>query len=251
MTWTDPSFPPLLTGRCVVEGTDPTTEAVHGAASGELGAGDTLWARDTSTVRLALVLEPDEPLQQSAQVLLLATVAAGDCVGALTPPQVGVQFRWPATVLINGANAGALRLCASTAEPSAVPEWLVLTLDLRFAFDGDHEPGSMPGITALTEEGVEELTTTDILESYSRHFLTWLNRWQSEGLRPIEKEWSARAEGRDETANIQGKAATVEARVLGLDEDGNLLIKQENAAATTLQLLDAVTVADAAANTTQ
>ena len=244
MSWTEPSFPPLLSGRCVVEGSDPLAEAVRGARSGELGAGDALWAQDDETARLAIVLEPDDPLAKSAHALLLAMAAAGDCIGALTPPQVGVFFRWPGTILVNGAAAGEVRLVSAETDANAVPDWMVVALELSLGHAGDGEPGHDPDVTTLGEEGCDDLTTADVLESYSRHFCTWLNTWQNDGLVPVSQQWRKHVEGNDAPVAIRHAGETLTAKVLGLDEDGNLVVKPADGPARSLALLEAITPAE-------
>ena len=74
----DPTFPPLLTGHAV-RGNEPAFEtACARAAGGELGAGDVVWSRDTALIDLAVILEPDVPLETAVQMLPLAMVALGD-----------------------------------------------------------------------------------------------------------------------------------------------------------------------------
>ena len=55
----DPLFPPRLSARAVKAPETPMAVAVMEAARGGLGAGDLVWARDTSAARIALVLEPE------------------------------------------------------------------------------------------------------------------------------------------------------------------------------------------------
>ncbi len=234
MTLAEPTFPPLLDGRVVIKGDNPRDLAIAGAMAGELGAGDTLWLQDTTQVEIAIVLEPDDPLTKSIQMLPLATAAAGDALASLTPPQVGVHFRWPGTLLLNGANAGACTLTVpSETKPTDIPAWMVLNFSLRFAFDDTAEPGTTPGITSLIEEGGEELTTIEVMESYSRHFLSLLDTWNNDGFGDVVNNWSGRVEGLEEAVDIPHPNGNVTARTLGLDEDGNLLIKTDPDANTT------------------
>ncbi len=246
LTWIEPSFPPLLSGRCVVKGDHPLQAAVEGAAAGQLGAGDTLWLQDDALVSLAIVLEPEVAMRKAAQMLPVAVVAAGDCIGALTPPQVAVHFRWPATLLVNGAVAGDCHLVAPDLGPEHLADWLVLGVTMRLAFapdpgDGDGpEPGATPGITALAEEGCEDLTTGDVLESYSRHFLSWLDTWQSEGFGEVSDNWIGRAEHADAIGELHHPTGSLAARVLTMDEDGSLIVKPEQGDARALALIECV-----------
>jgi biotin-(acetyl-CoA carboxylase) ligase len=243
LTFLEPTFPPLLDGRIVVRGDSPLALAIAGADAGELGAGDALWLQDTAQVELAIVLEPDDPLEKAAQMMPLAVAAAGDCLAALTPPQVGVHFRWPGTLLLNGAAAGT---CSLTVPADCglreVPKWMVLNFSLRFAFDETAEPGTTPGITSLAEEGGEELTTVDVIESYSRHFLSLLDTWSNDGFADIAQNWGGRTEGLEEATRISHPTGALTARVLGLDEDGNLLVRPADGGDTVaLALIDCIT----------
>lgn len=243
MTFLEPTFPPLLNGRAVIKGSSPHRLAIAGAKSGELGAGDTLWLQDSARIEIAIILEPDHTLVQSAQMLPLGVAAAGDSLAALTPPQVAVHFRWPGTILLNGASAGECSLTVSEGcTPDEIPSWMVLNFSLRFAFEETAEPGTTPGVTALAEEGGEELTTTDVIESYSRHFLSLLDTWSNDGFADVAENWRGRAEGTDEAIEIHHPSGLINARVLGLDEDGNLLVKPQAVGSTiSLPLTDCLT----------
>ncbi len=240
MTLAEPTFPPLLNGRVVIRGDDPRGLAIAGAQTGELGAGDTLWLQDTTQAELAIVLEPEGSLAQSAQMLPLAVAAAGDSLATLTPPQVGVQCRWPATPLLNGADVGKCSLTVpASCQPNDVPAWMVLHCTLRLTFDDAVEPGTTPGITSLVEEGGEELTTVDVLDSFSRHFLSLLDTWTNDGFADVVQNWSSRADGLEHPVELPHPTGAVTARVQGLDEDGNLLVKLAGSEQTTaLALLD-------------
>lgn len=210
-----PLLPPLLTGREVAADADPLAAAVRVASDGGdpgvfvfAGAGDRL--------RFAVTLAPEVPLERALQMVHALMIAVGDSIGALAPPEVAVEYRWPGTILINGAAAGRVRLTASGGDPAAVPDWLVVALDLRLAADDAGEPGERPGETSLYEEGSGPIAPSRLLESMSRHFLVWLRRWEEDGFRPLHDAWSARAE----PGMTAGGAVFV-----GLDADGRALLK--------------------------
>lgn len=236
-----------MAGRAVIQDEDPTALAITGAQRGQLGAGDALWLQDETRVKLAIVLEPDDPLTKAAQMLPLGIAAAGDCLATLTPPQVAVNYRWPATLLLNGADTGHCSLIAPAAlgaEPAAVPPWMVLSLNLLFAFDDRSEPGTSPGITALTEEGIADLTTIDVIESFTRHFLSQLDTWTNDGFSEVVSNWAGRLESVREAQMIAYPGGALEGQPLGLDEDGNLLVRPATGGDTiALSLIDYIELA--------
>lgn len=227
MSLPNPTFPPLLNGHFVAGNEDAFAVACERAASGQLGAGDVLWSSSLSKVDAAIILEPDVTLETAVQMLPLAMVAIGDCLGVLTPPQVGVSFTWPNQIRVNGGLAGMMKAAASgPRDASNVPDWLVVGLWLRHRReDHEPEPGEVPDQTWLSEEGCEELSTTDIIESYSRHFLTWLNDWNEDGFRSVHGSWLFRAEERDGDIDIKLGDQAFKGLMLGLDDGGNLLVK--------------------------
>ncbi len=221
----DPTFPPLLKGHDVPGSVSAFEDACKRASSGELGAGDVVWSRNGANLDVAIVLEPEISLDTAVQMLPLSMVAIGDCLGALTPPQVGQTFSWPGTIRVNGAHAGIMRAAAGgQRDANTVPDWMVVGLWLRQSHEeGDPEPGEMPDKTWLSEEGCEELTRTDLIESYSRHFLTWLNNWNEDGFKAIHASWLYRAHENQEEITFELGNKTFSGVMSGLDDNGNLL----------------------------
>jgi biotin-(acetyl-CoA carboxylase) ligase len=225
----DPTFPPLLNGHDVAGTESAFKVACDKASSGELGAGDVVWSRHASRIDLAIILEPEVPLETAVQMLPLSMVAMGDCLGVLTPPQVGVTFSWPRDIRVNGALAGYIKAAAGgKRDSSRVPGWLVIGLWMRHRReDNEPEPGRVPEQTWLSEEGCEDLTRTEIIESFSRHFLTWLNDWNEDGFKAVHASWMFRAHDNEEEISFQLGGRKVEGEMQGLDDNGNLLYRKK------------------------
>ena len=218
-----PHFPPLLTGKEVRSGVDPFAKAVTDAGLGRAETGDLYWSPDEDTLRAAIVFGPEQSLTRSLPILFAVANGLNDCVGALAPPEVGILHEWPGGIRINGALGGQLQAQASTDDPEATPDWLVIGLALsRTATLAN--PGTNPDVTALAEEGCGHISHVRLLESWSRHTLVWVNRWSDDGYRPIFEAWLARAHGRADTVTVEGVTGTF----LGLDEDGGLLLKTDD-----------------------
>jgi biotin-(acetyl-CoA carboxylase) ligase len=223
-----PTFPPLLRGIEVKAGVDPFAKAVSDAGRGVAEVGDLYWSPDKTILQAAIVFAPDEPLHEAAPILFAVANGLNDCIGALAPPEVGVQHVWPDGVKVNGAWCGALRVDASTRDPAEVPEWLIVGISLSVRWDASaSNPGESPDLTALSEEGCGHLSAVRLLESWSRHTLTWVNRWEDGELRAITDGWLNRAEGRGETVAFEHNGITQRGTFLGLDEAGGMILKTE------------------------
>ncbi|WP_051241386.1 biotin/lipoate--protein ligase family protein [Stappia stellulata] len=228
----DPTFPPLLTGHAVPASEDVFQTACDGASAGRLSAGDLIWSRRTDVVSLAVVLEPDVSPERGVEMLFLAMVAANDALGAITPPETALTFLWPDVFKVNGAKVGTVRLAMSDQlDGEGAPLWLTVALDFRLApLDGPLEPGETPDRTSLIDEGAVDLDRTQVIESLSRHLLTWIHSWGVDGFAPVLENWLFRAEGYRGPHAVETPGGTVAGTFLGLDEAGNLLLKRDASA---------------------
>jgi len=223
----DPVFPPLLTGHPVNAPDRPFDVAVAGAEGGTFGAGDLVWARDVSRLDCALVLEPTVERRRAAEMPFVAMVAFGDSFGAIAPPEVGLTYRWPLTLCVNGARAGWVRAAMSDDDDAnGHPRWMVvgLTLEIR-RNKREAEPGREPDVTDLFEEGCGDLNRTELLDSYARHLLTWIHTWETEGFGPAHELMLFRAEGYREQVDVDHAGRRHDGRFAGLDDNGNMILE--------------------------
>jgi len=219
-----PSFPPLLRGERVPRGLDPFDKAIAAASTGA-EAGAVFWSPDTAIARAALVLAPEVELGPALAMHFANAAALNDAIGALAPPEVGLHHVWPDGIKVNGAWCGALRADADTRNLSATPDWLVVGWALSFEFPAGINPGDAPEITALREEGCADLHPIRLIESWARHFLTWLHDWEQDGPKRLFDAWLERAEGRGEEVVFDHAGAMWRGRFAGLDETGGMILQ--------------------------
>jgi biotin-(acetyl-CoA carboxylase) ligase len=218
----DPKFPPLFKGHPVKAPRKPFAEACRLAETHALGAADVVWSRSTARADLALVLEPDVTLERSLEMAPLMMVALGDCLGALAPPKLAVHYRWPTSILLNGAKAGEVRLACPRIALDRTPAWLVVGASLEIVGPDEREDWTC---TSLTEEAGQRISRSEILQSLAAHFLAHLNAWHDDGFAPVHDQWLFRAEGREAPTTIEHAGERVEGQVLGLDQGVNLILK--------------------------
>jgi biotin-(acetyl-CoA carboxylase) ligase len=183
-------------------------------------AGLLVWSRRADALSAAVVLAPECSLEQAIGISFAVSVGLVDALGALAPPEVAVHHVWPGAFKVNGADCGALRAAASTSDPSVEPDWLVIGIEMPFLPTG--EGGEDPTRTCLFNEGCAEVTPQQLLESWSRHMLVWINRWLDEGLAPLHAAWRERAWEMGEA--LPDGSGTF----MGLDELGGMLVKSED-----------------------
>jgi len=224
---TDLAFPPLMSGLRVEGGTDPF-DAARGQAAAGCEAGLVVYNLSADRIGAALVLAPEVPLAKAMAMLPLAAVAFQNALGQLAPEKVAVFLEWSGGIRINGGLCGGFRAAASTTDPQAEPDWLVVGFDLaliRLSDDMD------PDRTALYEAGCGEVEPPELIEDWARHTLKWIATWEEDGNRPLAEVWQGIAEGMGGEVAVLGRRGTF----LGVDEDFGMLLK-EGADTSTLPL---------------
>ncbi|MCB1433250.1 MAG: hypothetical protein KDK75_12460 [Alphaproteobacteria bacterium] len=249
MSLPDPVFPPLLSGHAVDAESSAFAEARAGVEVGRYGAGDLLWSRREDQLDCALVLEPDVVLEQAIQMAPLVMVAIGDALGAIGPPNLAIMYRWPFDIFANGGHVGEVCLgLPAGAQAGSVPAHLIVGVRMSiFRRAGDAEPGHDVARTMLHEEGAGDLDRTQLLETLSRHTLSWIDRWESEGFEPLGELWLLRAADRGGTVSAIIGGGKVAGQFAGLDSAGSLLLDTAEGQLT-VPLTDAVLAGHKAAH---
>ena len=211
-------FPPLLTGMAVAG--DPFDAAV--AAAEEADPGTVFYLPDELAFSAAVVLAPETPLREAVSVSFAISLGFNDALGALAPPEVGLHLVWPDRFRVNGALCGGLRARASTADPAAVPDWLVIGIDVPMVPEAGVEPGEVPDETCLAEEGCGEIRGPDLIEAWARHMMNWLHIYLTDGFQPLHEDWRARAHALGDKVEAPERGVFV-----GLDESGGMILKTE------------------------
>lgn len=212
----EPVFPPLLTGHPVQGGEDPFERAQAMAALGCDG-GTVVYNIQADRLRVAIVFAPEVVLSEAMAMLPLCAVGFQNALGALAPPEVAVHLGWDGLICVNGAKCGMFRVAASDADTEAEPDWLIVGWDLAL-LQTSQAPGENPDVTALYDEGCADVSATQLVESWSRQMMTWLNRWQEDGNAPVHGEWIGLLCGVGEPIGETGV-------FLGTDERFGMLIR--------------------------
>lgn len=220
----EPRLPPLMTGERVRPGIDPFVKAIAAAETGTVEPGTVLWSPEPAIMRTALVLAPDTTLDRAMAMVLAVACGINDAIGALSPPETAVHHVWPDRLKVNGGLCGAIRAASDCRGGDDLPEWLVVALSVSLAATTD-DPGHTRDITCLEAEGCVDLSLVRLIESWARHTLVWINRWQDDGMKPLHDAWFERAEGRGRDIVVVHDGVRERGEFVGIDEFGNLLLR--------------------------
>jgi hypothetical protein len=160
------------------------------AIAADEGAGTLVHVGRFDLSEFALVLEPEEPLAKARGVFYAGMVGLRDALLAHAPPERPIGIRWPDAVLVDGGLIGGARLAwpAGTGETD-VPDWLVLGASIRLVALGKDEAGLRPLVTALGEEGFDDLGSGRLVESFTRHFMLALDAWRTGELGTVTRSY--------------------------------------------------------------
>jgi len=214
-----PSFPPLFSGLAVEGQVDPFDKACAEAARG-CDAGLVVHDLGANLLRAALVFAPDVELVDAMAMLPLCGVGFQNALGALGPPEVAVHLEWAGGLRINGASCGTLRVAASSSNPRAEPDWMVIGLELPLWPETD-APGDIPEQTALYAEGCADVNAMELLESWVKHTLVGINTWTEDGVKALHKDWRGLSYGIGEDITMN----EVSGIFLGVDEQFGMLVR--------------------------
>jgi len=181
------------------------------------------WHSPRGNLYFTLLLRPECSAAQAAQISFVAAVALGEAIGTVSPP-IEVTYKWPNDVLLQGSKVAGI-LLESRAAPDGGLDYLLLGCGVNVAhFPPDRELQA----TAMHFEGVpKEVTPDELLEAFSRHFLSRISRWVEDGFEPIRRVWLRHAQGLGEEIEVRLLQETLKGRFRDLDPEGYLLLEME------------------------
>ena len=185
-----PTLPPIFQ-PWPAEAGGPFATACRFAAEGA-APGTLVHSGRRDRLDVAVVLVPDRP-DAGDGLAAVTLVALADALEALGPPNQSIRFDDAGRLLLNGAVAGGVAVALGPGAEDGLPAWAVVGAELEVLGDPDDpDPRRHPDRTALREEGFGDTDAMAVLESFTRHFLTWIDRWMDAGFEPVRRVWEQR-----------------------------------------------------------
>jgi biotin-(acetyl-CoA carboxylase) ligase len=212
MTTQDILLPPAFRLVTLRELGDAFAHARANAATE--GAGTLVFVGRFDLVEFAVVLEPDEPLRQARRAFYAGMSALMDALAVNAPPEKPMSIDWPDAVRIDAGLVGGGRLAwPENADEDAPPEWLVFGAMIRTVSMAEGEAGLRPLSAALEEEGFSGVTANELVEAFSRHFMSAIDTWQDQGFGAVAREYLSRLPAEKGVRR-------------DIDENGDLLVRR-------------------------
>jgi BirA family biotin operon repressor/biotin-[acetyl-CoA-carboxylase] ligase len=181
------------------------------------------WVSPRGNLYASLILRPDCPAHQAAQLGFVAALAICDALGAMLPQLGGLAYKWPNDVLVNGRKISGILL---ESEMTALDKLTFLIVGVGTNLTASPQGTAFPA-TSVAEECDGAVVPAAMLEEFSGHFESWKKCWQTEGFAPVRAAWLKAATFRGEPICVHLEAATLHGRFLDLDEQGALLLEAD------------------------
>ncbi|MDE1939832.1 MAG: biotin--[acetyl-CoA-carboxylase] ligase [Alphaproteobacteria bacterium] len=192
------------------------TAARQSAGRGRRGR---VWDSASGNLFATLLLRPNKPAGECAQLSFVAALAVSDMLAAFAPA-ADLKLKWPNDVLASGRKLAGI-LLESESRPDGKTAWLAVGIGVNLAmFPEDTE---FPA-TSLKALGVTPPQPRDALLHLAAAFAKWYEAWRMGGFGPVREAWLARASGLG--SRIRARLANEEIIGVfqGIDDSGALLL---------------------------
>jgi BirA family biotin operon repressor/biotin-[acetyl-CoA-carboxylase] ligase len=182
------------------------------------------WQAAGGNLITTLLLRPERPLAQCAQLSFVAALSVAGMVARYAPGE-DVNLKWPNDVLARCRKIAGILLESAGNEPGR-PDWLAVGIGVNLAA---HPADVEFPATSLASLDVKVPGPAEALASLAVQWERWYEEWMERGFAPIRDAWLARAAGLG--MRIRARLADGETYGMfeGIDESGALLLRENPA----------------------
>jgi BirA family biotin operon repressor/biotin-[acetyl-CoA-carboxylase] ligase len=180
-----------------------------------------VWESPQGNLAATLLISPDRPASECAQLSFVTAIAAADAVSSFAP-SADVKVKWPNDVLVGGKKLAGI-LLESTSGTSMTPTYLAVGVGMNLA----HFPPDMEfPATSLAALGVSVPSASAAVTQLAAQFAKWYDVWMTNGFSPIQDAWLARAAGLG--TRIRARLTNEETSGVfeGIDHTGALILRE-------------------------
>jgi len=181
------------------------------------------WVSPAGNLAATLLLRPQAPANDLAQLSFVAALATADTICRYAPSE-RIELKWPNDVLAGGEKIAGILLESASSGHAAV-SWLSIGVGINLAY---HPDGTEFPATSLAALGVAVPPASAVLRCLAEAWAKWYEIWRGRGFADIRDAWLARAAGlgRRIRARLQNEEKT--GVFEGIDLSGALLLRESH-----------------------
>ncbi|WP_020593668.1 biotin--[acetyl-CoA-carboxylase] ligase [Kiloniella laminariae] len=176
------------------------------------------WVSPEGNLYFSLLLRPDVPIAEAANLSFVAALALADAIRQLNPA-ISPSLKWPNDVLISNKKVSGI-LLESKSTTAGTLDFLIMGIGVNIqAYPDD---ARYPA-TSLVEQGArQDLLPGELLEAFLNSFDPWYKVWKKDGFTAIRSAWLDQAHGIGKTIYVRLPHQTLSGRFVTIDKDGAL-----------------------------
>lgn len=182
------------------------------------------WQAPAGNLAATLLLRPEKPLAQCAQLSFVAALAAADMIAHFAPA-AEVQLKWPNDVLAGKRKISGI-LLESAGNFAARPDWVAVGVGVNLA--AHPRDVEFPAIS-LAALGAEAPGPLEALACLAVQWSRWYDIWEQRGFGPVRDAWLARAAGLGTRIRARLAGGEICGMFEGMDDGGALLLRENPA----------------------
>ena len=191
-----------------------------------------------SNLYFSFVLRPDIAPTEAASLTFVAGVAAFETLFFYCPKNV--EIKWPNDILMDNRKVcGILTEIKTDGKRVEAVVGVGINVNIK---KGNFAPEYREGATSLAEETGRELSREDVLFTFCTQFQHWYGIFLKDGFGPIRKAWLSRTAMVGRQVRVKFRDEIKEGKVLGIDNDGALLLVDSEKAVQRITAGDATIV---------
>ncbi|MBL8700476.1 MAG: biotin--[acetyl-CoA-carboxylase] ligase [Alphaproteobacteria bacterium] len=204
--------------RLLRDGAEEGTLVWAQAQSGGRGRDGRSWSSPAGNLYASLILRPEGPPGDVAQLGFVTALAIGSGIGGFLPPLVALTNKWPNDVLLDGRKVSGILLESEGVRSDGV-DGVVLGFGVNVAACPAETRVPATSLAALAGEAI---APARVLEAIARHLQSWIRRWVEDGFEPVRQAWMSRAHALGQPISVRLPRETLEGVFAGIDARGML-----------------------------
>ena len=197
---------------------------VAGTQSGGKGRKGRAWVSEAGNLYASLLFTPAIVPGSLSALPFLAALAVRNALIELGVDAGDIQCKWPNDILVGGRKVCGI-LIESSARSAEKLDYVIIGIGINLK----HSPAEAQfKATSLADHINGKITPRMALQSIAGCLKEQLDAWDPNNFEPIRAEWTNCAWGLGETRQINTATEAFDAKLVGLDGQGGLLVQLEN-----------------------